>query len=94
MIIIPIEDAAHQSLLIALGERRVRLSVWWQPSDAAWYLSVDTASGEGIARGRRLTADGVAVTAQGFGSIRMDGPSDPTRAAWRDGTHRLIWAAE
>ena len=68
LIIIPIEDAAHQSLLIALGERRVRLSVWWQPSDAAWYLSVDTASGEGIARGRRLTADGVAVTAQGFGS--------------------------
>ena len=38
---IPLLDEDRQSIIVTIGERDCRISVWWQPSDQAWYGSLE-----------------------------------------------------
>ena len=92
MIEIPIIDAPHQTLMAPLGGQRFRLTVWWQPSDAHWYINVDLVSGKAMAHGRRLTEGGTIIHSLAFGGrMYLDGSGEPGRTCWADGTHRLLF---
>ena len=95
--IVPLSDDARQSFLTRLAGVSVRVSAWWQPPEAAWYLSLETANAVPIIRGRRLVGSGRPLrdikTSLGTGELYVSGPGEPGRHAWTR-THRLFWASQ
>lgn len=55
---IPLLDTPRQSMFLRLGGVDVRLVVWWQPRDRAWYASLEIPAGTPAVSGRRIVVDG------------------------------------
>ena len=56
---VPLLDLDRQSLIVQhRGALDCRISVWWQPSDAAWYASLECPVNTPIVRGKRLVVNG------------------------------------
>jgi len=86
--LIRLTDDARQTFRTSLGGQSVRLTVWWQPSDERWYLSVD-----GIASGTRLVEGGWPLLGLNHGlggEVYVYGPGEPGRHAWVQ-THSLLF---
>ena len=78
-----------------LGGQNVRVRVWWQAFDRAWYLTLSWLDGRVILAGARLVEDGRPLEGQVTdftGSISVDGIGHPGRDAWST-THRLLYVA-
>ena len=92
-------DAVRQSQIVRLGDTDGRLIVWWQPSDRAWYMSVERPVNTRLVSGRRMTV-GVDLISEVEADVSLtvwplsdnDVVVDPGRDAWRRGTHILVWA--
>ena len=92
---IPLTNDARSTFRTTLGGQNVRLRLWWQPTDAHWYLSLAWLDGRGIVSGVRLVAGGNAlrgIVSDFVGSITVTGEGGgPGRNAWGQ-THRLVYA--
>ena len=100
--LIPLIDTLRQSLIVRLDGVECRVHVWWQPTDQAWYASLEAPVNTYVARGRRLVVNGglldrVAGVVAGNVVCRAigadDSSLDPGRDAWARNTHGLIWEA-
>ena len=98
--LVPLLDLPRQSAVFRFGLATALLRVWWQPSDGAWYGSLEVPPNTPIVRGRRLVVDsGLLDGIPGFLSGNVycralgvgDTAADPARDAWRRGTHGLVW---
>lgn len=94
---VPVTNDARQTFDCALDGQLVRLSVWFQPYDAAWYLSLAYQTGTKIVSGRRLATDQnilAGVVSDFHGSITPVGiEATIGRRAW-DITHEIIYDSE
>ena len=91
---IPVTGDARQTFRTRLGGQNVRLTVWWQPLDAHWYLAVAASDGARILGAARLVDDGRPMQGQTLdfdGEVFVDGIGTPERDAWTTG-HRLVYA--
>lgn len=92
---IPVTNSPRQSLTVVLDGQEMAISIWYQPSDEGWYISVEHPVATPAVTGRRLNS-GTSVFADLLSPIRGDihvvGPDDMGDAPWGDeGTHHLIW---
>lgn len=97
---IPLLDEDRQSIIVTIGERDCRISVWWQPSDQAWYGSLEVPTNTPVVSGRRLALnsgllDRIGAILPGNVVLRElgDTGAEPARDAWRRPTHALMWEA-
>ena len=94
---IPVSNDLRQTFDTALGDQLVRFTVWWQPFDSSWYLSLAWQTGANILTGRRLVVEqnvlaGIVTTFNG--SIVVHGIEEEIgREAW-DVTHEIIFDSE
>ena len=94
--LIPLLNVPRQSLLVTLDEQDVRLTVWYQPSDAHWYGTLEHPSGTPLVAGRRIALDSPLVGSQArrfrgdFYCRAIADVVEPGRAPWGE-THRLIY---
>ena len=93
--IIPLADADRQQFDVRLGARIARLTVWRQPSDGGWYISVERPVGTRLASGRRLVDEGAVLTPEA--ALRVGGrlfaelaPKAPERSSLAP-PFRLVW---
>ncbi len=91
--VVPLTDDARQTFRTSLGAQSVRLTLWWQPFDRAWYLSASFLDGTNIINGVRLVEKGrplddVLTTFEG--AFFIEGIGEPGRNAWT-ATHNLIY---
>ena len=95
---IPLNDVDRQSLIVRLAGRDCRIRVWWQPSDASWWASLEVPANTPAIQSRRLALnsgilDRVTGVLPGNLVCRSLGGigTDPARDAWREPTHALVW---
>ena len=97
---IPLTNDARQTLRLMLGGQSVRLNVFWQPTDSAWYFDLIGQDGQPVIEGARITLNarlinsGVAeftgdIVCQ---SMQAESHDEPGREAWAN-THRLLYDA-
>ena len=94
---IPLLDIPRQSLNVRLAGQEVKLTVWYQPYDNAWYASLESPPATPIVTSRRLVSggsllSGLAVEFAGDIACVPTSPDggEPGRNAWST-THRLIY---
>ena len=88
-------DAARRTWRTVLGGQNVRVRVWWQPLDGAWYLTLAWLDGRIILAGARLVDGGQPLEGHVTdfrGSLRVTGAGELGRHAWTT-THRLVYIA-
>ena len=99
---VPLQDHDRQSLVVRLGEQDCLLRVWWQPSDGAWYGSLEVPIENPVVQGRRIATDAGLLDRLGGvlpGNLvcrvinREAGGAEPARDAWRRGTHGVFYEA-
>jgi len=86
--IVRLTTNARQTFTTRLAGKTFRLSVWWQPSDEHWYLSV-----EGAAEGVRLVEAGMPLAGLRpsiGGQLYVVGAGEPGRHAWGQ-THQMVF---
>ena len=98
--VIPLIFADRQSLIVRLGDIDCRVRTWWQPSDEAWYGSIEVpvntpgtrgirlAVGAGLLDRRPELLPGNVVCRAFSTDFATD---EPARDAWVVPTHLLIW---
>ena len=93
-------DVDRQSLVLRVGGVDVRVRVWWQPLDQAWYGGLEVPVGRVVVSGRRLVVNAGLLDRLSdvlLGNIvcrpltELGQTVEPGRAAWREGTHGLFW---
>ena len=88
----------RQTFDTVLDGQLVRLTVWWQPFDSHWYLSLEWQTGEKIASSRRLIEgqDALAGVVTPFrGSLVVHGLGDEEFGVDSWGiSHQLIFDSE
>ena len=52
---IPLQNIPRQQMEILADGKLMRITVWWQPNDSSWYLSLETPPGTLVIAGRRIT---------------------------------------
>ena len=80
-----------------MDRQLVRLTVWWQPYDRNWYLSLAYQTGAGIISGRRLiTGQNVmaGVVSEFHGSIVVYGLDDEIGLGAWEVSHELLYDSE
>ena len=98
---IPLIDTDRQSLIVRLAEIDCRVTVFWQPSDVAWYATLEVPVNTVVVSSKRLAVDsGILdrvkdilpgnIFCRALESERME----PQRDAWRRPTHALIWTPD
>jgi len=98
MQIIPLSSLPRQIVTVQLGESVMRIEAWFQPSDNAWYISVESPPNSAVVTGRRVTL-GTSLLPRHFGIGAMwceditGGTADPALDSW-DKDHRLFYDAE
>ena len=99
---LPLADEPRQSLIADLGGTRARITLWWQPSDGAWYATVEAPVNTYAVRSRRVT-EHAGLLAGADSPLPGDIVCRPTsgahggapgRAAWAAATHGLYWEPE
>ena len=95
---IPLTTRARETFRTILDGQPVRITVWWQPLDASWYMSLTkaTIAREPIVTGVRLLGQGVPLAGQALnfkGQFYVEGLGDPGREAWGS-THKLLYLSE
>ena len=97
---IPLLDLDRQSLILRLASRDTRLRVWYQPSDSAWYASLESPANSPAITSRKITTgtgllDNLPDVLPGnFVCRAIDDDStasEPARDAWRRQTHGLFY---
>ena len=97
---LPLLDVDRQSLIVRLGAVDCRIHVWWQPSDSAWYGSLEAPVNTATVTGRRLAVNTglldrlTDVLTGNIVCLAIDDDSaehEPGRDAWRRQTHGLFW---
>lgn len=95
---LPVLDTDRQSFIVRIANQDCRLRVWWQPSDSAWYGSLEVPTNTPIVQGRRLALNSGLLdrlTDVLPGNIVMrelgEAGEEPARDAWRRPTHALMW---
>ena len=94
---VPVTTDIRQTFDTALDGQLVRFTVWWQPFDSQWYMSLEYQTGERIISGRRLIVgqDVLAGVVSSFhGSLVVDGISDTIGVESWNVTHDLIYDSE
>lgn len=89
--VIRLTNDARQTFRTSLGGVSARLTVWWQPSDAHWYLAVD-----GVTASARLVERGLPLLGRRHaygGQLYVQGPGVPGRYAWEQ-THVLVFLTD
>ena len=93
---IPLTDSPRQTFDVTLGGQTVGLTIWWQPLDSSWYLSMRDSAGDPIAAGRRMALDVRLVRSRNFeGDLAVVGIDPATteevgRMGWTE-THGLYY---
>ena len=98
---IPLIDTDRQSLIVRLAEIDCRITVFWQPSDVAWYATLEVPVNTVVVSSKRLAVDsGILdrvkdilpgnIFCRALESERME----PQRDAWGRPTHALIWTPD
>lgn len=86
---IPLANVDRQSLTCTLGDSLHKVTVWQQPSDKGWYISIEKPPGTALAQGRRITL-GEAFSG-GFKCVSLSAAaSEPGDDPW-GATHALIY---
>ena len=95
--IIPLLDTDRQAVVVRLTGVDCRLAVWWQPSDSAWYATLEVPTGTRLVASRRLATDSAilaGVLSRLPGDIRCrslsDSRAEPVLGAWGV-THALVY---
>ena len=95
---IPLIDADRQTLILRLANQDCLLAVWWQPSDASWWASIEVPTNTPAVTSRRLALDaGLLDRVRDVlpGNLVMrelgDAGLEPGRDAWQRPTHALMW---
>lgn len=97
---VPLLDLDRQSLIVRIAGVDTRLFVFWQPSDNAWYASVERPVNTPVVTSRRVATnagllDHLPGIAPGNLVCRaVDDNSafrDPQRDAWERVTHAILW---
>ena len=86
---------ARQTFRTVLGSQSVRVTLWWQPDDATWYVTLAFLDGQPIVTGRRLVSGGRVLqdlVTDFVGDLVTVGAGEPGREAW-DGTHKVLYLA-
>ena len=98
---IPLLHTDRQSLIVRLADIDCRIAVFWQPSDVAWYATLEVPVNTVVVSSKRLAVDsGILdrvkdilpgnIFCRALESERME----PQRDAWRRPTHALIWTPD
>lgn len=94
---IPATHAGRQTFITILGAQEVRISLWWQPNDSAWYMTLEHPVGTPIVVGRRIMFEsGIlsGVSSDFVGNIHprslTEDASEPGLRAWGT-THILVY---
>ena len=95
---VPLLDRDRQSLIVRLDGRDCRIRIWWQPSDAGWWGSLEVPTNTAVVTGRRIALNaGLLDRVEGVlpGNLVMrdlgGAGVEPGRGAFRDQTHALRW---
>ena len=93
---VPLSGDSRQSMTVRLGDQEVRLRAWWQPLTEAWYLSLETSSGEELALGRQVASRRPLIKHPGFaGDLAalplLRGDTTPLGMDAWGGTHQLVY---
>ena len=95
---IPLLDVDRQSLIVRLAGIECRIIVWWQPSDAGWWASLEVPVNTPVIRSRRLALnsgilDRITDVLPGNLVLREIGSTgaEPQRNAWARPTHALVY---
>ena len=95
---IPLLPVNRQSVIIRLDDRDCRVTVWWQPSDASWYGSLEVPANTPVVQSHRLgrnigLLDRIADILPGNIVLRELGDEgiEPGIDAWERPTHALVW---
>ena len=98
---IPLIDTDRQSLIIRLADIDCRLTVFWQPSDVAWYATLEVPVNTIVVSSKRLAVDsGILDRVKDilpgniFCRALESERAEPQRDAWRRPTHALIWTPD
>ena len=93
--VIEVGDSVRETFRTILGGQNVRLTLWWQPFDAHWYLSLAWLDRRAIVSGVRLVENATPLLdVQGSfqGQLFVSGVGVPGRRAWTS-THVLFYFA-
>lgn len=95
MQIIPLTTLPRQTMTVQLGENLMLLDVWWQPSDRAWFISIQSPPNTPVTNGRRITVGSSLLPGHlGLGDLwcaEITGATDePVMDSWEK-NHRLIY---
>ena len=88
--------APRQTFDTVLDGQTVTMTVWWQPLDGSWYLSVTDATGAKVASGRRMAVGVRLIRAAGFtgdlavASNQAGNTDEVGREGWGD-SHTLFY---
>ena len=90
-------NTPRQTIVVRLSGQDVRLEIWRQPSDGAWYADLDVPVGTRVLSGRRLINRGALLSRVPHdlpGDIwclpRGAGAGDPGADPWGE-THDLVY---
>ena len=87
-------DDARQTFRTVLDGQSVRVTVWWQPDDESWYISLAWLDRRPIVSGVRLVSGGFPlrrVETDFLGELYVSGPNtEPMREAWST-THEVLY---
>ena len=93
-----IPNVPRQSLVASLGGQETRLVVWWQPSDEAWYASLESPVDVPVISSRRLVTNGAVIGPRNTGFVgdlyvqaTSQSTDEPGFNAWAE-THALVYA--
>ena len=96
----PLLDVDRQDLVVRLAGIDCLISVWWQPSDASWYGSLEVPVNTPAVSSRRLMLnagllDRITDVLPGNIVCRELGEEglEPNRDAWARPTHGIMWEA-
>lgn len=102
--VVPVIDADRQSVQMRLPDANgdiqdIRLSLWWSPSDNGWWSGLEVPTNVWAVRSRSLALNvgilddvpGVLAGNIVMRSTQSESTEEPTRTAFVDKTHRLIW---
>ena len=96
-LLLPVIDAPRQSFIVRLAGQEVKLLLWYQPGDEAWYASLEYPVNQPLVSGRRLVSGGglLADLPTDFSGDIVCLPlspnaGEPARDAWGV-THRLAY---
>lgn len=53
---IPLLKVARQSMSVVMDNNEWGISLWWQPNDRNWYISVSNVNDDMIVTGRRMVS--------------------------------------